>query len=81
MTVLYLVVFYLVPMFLLPGLLPVNKTLFKSFVQSDQVGSFMYSKLGGTLDFRGVQLYFLTLREAFLFSVIATNKVAGAFAK
>ncbi|CDW80427.1 UNKNOWN [Stylonychia lemnae] len=74
----YLLFFYGGPIFILPNTLPLNKNLYKSFVNENQIGSLMYSLLGGSLDFRGSSMYFFTFREIFIFSIVVSYKIIDA---
>eukprot|EP00347_Sterkiella_histriomuscorum_P019694 403340645 len=74
-TMSYLFLFYVFPVIILPTFLPINKTLYKSFANQRQLGDFLFGMLGGNIDFRGVQMYFLTFREAYIFSLVISHKI------
>jgi len=38
----------------------------------------MFTMLGGSLDFRGASMYFLTFREIFIFSILSSYKMIDA---
>ena len=73
----YITLFYVVPIFILPMVLPVNRRLFKTFAQEAEMGSFLYHLMGETVRYNGANFHFLSLRETYIFSLVVTNKIAS----